>query len=105
MVVPVSGELRFLAQLSGLGRDGQITGLRTLLTAQGLRVVPEMSVDSRVRKRAPVADPEARRFLRKADPVLAKLIDAGPDFRPRAWLDDLPPLDDFGTLVFHEDAM
>jgi DNA-3-methyladenine glycosylase II len=59
-----------------------------------------MSVDSRPRKRAPVADAEAQRFLRKADPVLAKLIDARPDFRPRAWLDDLPPLDGFGTLVF-----
>jgi DNA-3-methyladenine glycosylase II len=59
-----------------------------------------MSVDSRPRKRAAVADPEAREFLRKADPVLARLIDARPDFRPRAWLDELPPLDAFGTLVF-----
>ena len=49
---------------------------------------------------AAVADPEAREFLRKADPVLARLIDAHPDFRPRAWLDELPPLDAFGTLVF-----
>jgi DNA-3-methyladenine glycosylase II len=59
-----------------------------------------MSVDSRPRKRAAVADPDAREFLRKADPVLARLIDARPDFRPRAWLDELPPLDAFGTLVF-----
>ncbi len=49
---------------------------------------------------AAVADPEAREFLRKADPVLARLIDARPDFRPRAWLDELPPLDAFRTLVF-----
>jgi DNA-3-methyladenine glycosylase II len=28
------------------------------------------------------------------------VIDAQPDFRPRAWLDELPPLDAFGTLVF-----
>ena len=49
---------------------------------------------------AAVADPDAREFLRKADPVLARLIDAHPDFRPRAWLDELPPLDAFGTLVF-----
>jgi DNA-3-methyladenine glycosylase II len=49
---------------------------------------------------AAVADPEARDFLRKADPVLARLIDARPDFHPRAWLDELPPLDGFGTLVF-----
>jgi DNA-3-methyladenine glycosylase II len=59
-----------------------------------------MSVDSRPRKRAAVADPDAREFLRKADPVLARLIDSRPDFRPRAWLDELPPLDAFGTLVF-----
>lgn len=49
---------------------------------------------------AAVADPKARASLRKADPVMARLIDAHPDFRPRAWLDDLPSLDAFGTLVF-----
>jgi DNA-3-methyladenine glycosylase II len=55
------------------------------------------------RKRAAgsaVADPTAREFLRKVDPVLRELIDARPDFRPRAWLDELPPLDAFGTLIF-----
>src|SRR5580693_341455 len=53
------------------------------------------------RKRgAAVADPTAREFLRKVDPVLRKLIDARPDFHPRAWLDELPPLDAFGTLIF-----
>ena len=50
--------------------------------------------------RAPVADPAAREFLRNADPVLAPLIDGRPDFRPRAWLDELPHLDAFGTLIF-----
>jgi DNA-3-methyladenine glycosylase II len=49
---------------------------------------------------AAVADPAARAFLRKADPVLARVIDAHPDFRPRAWIDELPRLDAFGTLVF-----
>src|SRR3977135_1241710 len=49
---------------------------------------------------AALADPEARAFLRKADPVMARLIDARPDFRPRAWMDELPPLDAFGTLIF-----
>ena len=49
---------------------------------------------------APAADPAARKFLRNADPVLAKLIDARSDFRPRAWMDELPPLDAFGTLIF-----
>ena len=47
-----------------------------------------------------VADPKAREFLRNADPVLARLIDERPDFQPRAWLDELPPLDAFGTLIF-----
>ena len=37
-----------------------------------------------------VADPTAREFLRNADPVLARVIDAHPDFRPRAWIDELP---------------
>jgi DNA-3-methyladenine glycosylase II len=46
------------------------------------------------------ADPEAREFLRNADPVLTRIIDARPDFRPRAWMDELPPLDAFGTLIF-----
>jgi DNA-3-methyladenine glycosylase II len=47
-----------------------------------------------------LADPMAREFLRHADPVLRELIDAHPDFHPRAWLDELPPLDAFGTLIF-----
>ena len=47
-----------------------------------------------------VADPAAREFLRNADPVLARLIDARPNFRPRAWAEELPPFDAFGTLVF-----
>jgi DNA-3-methyladenine glycosylase II len=59
-----------------------------------------MSVEASPPNRAPLADPKAREFLRKADPVLARLIDARPDFRPRAWMDELPPLDAFGTLVF-----
>src|SRR5271169_667427 len=50
--------------------------------------------------KAPVADRKARAFLHGADPVLGRIIDARPDFRPRAWLDDLPPLDGFGTLIF-----
>src|SRR5580658_5112364 len=47
-----------------------------------------------------VADPTAREFLRNADPVLREVIDAHPDFHPRAWLNELPPLDAFGTLIF-----
>jgi DNA-3-methyladenine glycosylase II len=59
-----------------------------------------MSVDVTSRKRAPVASRKGREFLRNADPVLAQLIDARPGFRPRAWMDELPVLDAFGTLVF-----
>jgi DNA-3-methyladenine glycosylase II len=57
-------------------------------------------VDATPRKRAARADREAREFLQHADPVLARLIQARPDFRPRAWMDELPPLDAFATLIF-----
>jgi DNA-3-methyladenine glycosylase II len=49
---------------------------------------------------ATLADPTAVAYLRKADPVMAQLIDARPGFRPRAWMQELPPLDAFGTLIF-----
>lgn len=42
----------------------------------------------------------ARAHLRRADPVMRSLVDAQPDFDPRAWLADLPPMDAFGALVF-----
>src|SRR6476646_11852362 len=47
-----------------------------------------------------LADPDARAFLRRADPVMGRIIDAHPDFRPRAWTQDLPALDAFSTLIF-----
>src|SRR6476659_9397041 len=59
-----------------------------------------MSVETPSRKRAALAGRKAREFLRQADPVLAGLIDARRGFRPRAWMDELPPLDAFATLVF-----
>ncbi len=59
-----------------------------------------MSVGARPRQRAALADRKAREFLRKADPLLAGVIDAHPAFRPRAWIDELPPLDGFRTLIF-----
>jgi DNA-3-methyladenine glycosylase II len=59
-----------------------------------------MQNDQREIGSAAGADPEAREFLRTADPVMARLIDARPGFRPRAWMDELPPLDAFGTLIF-----
>ena len=54
----------------------------------------------RPRQPAALADRKAREFLRKADPVLAGIIAAHPGFRPRAWMDELPPLDPFGALIF-----
>jgi len=43
---------------------------------------------------------EATARLRGSDPTLAKVISSLPDFDPRAWLAELPPLDAFGTLLF-----
>jgi DNA-3-methyladenine glycosylase II len=65
--------------------------------------------DSRVRapgiratsKDRHVPEPDPAVFhLRRADPVLARIIDTHPDFDPRAWLVALPPMDAFGALVF-----
>jgi DNA-3-methyladenine glycosylase II len=38
--------------------------------------------------------------LREADPVIAALIDAYPDYDPDAWLRRLPEMDAFGVLIF-----
>ena len=43
---------------------------------------------------------QARSYLRNADPVLARLIDDRPDFDPRAWMAQLPPMDLYGALLF-----
>jgi DNA-3-methyladenine glycosylase II len=42
----------------------------------------------------------ARVYLRDADPVLARLIGDRPDFDPRAWMAELPPMDLYGALLF-----
>ena len=42
----------------------------------------------------------ARSYLGHADPVMARLIDDRPDFDPRAWLTQLPPMDLYGALLF-----
>ena len=42
----------------------------------------------------------ARSYLRDADPVLERLIDERPEFDPRAWLGELPPMDLYGALLF-----
>jgi 3-methyladenine DNA glycosylase/8-oxoguanine DNA glycosylase len=41
-----------------------------------------------------------RSHLRKADPVLARLIDARPTFDPQGWMAELPAMDLFGALLF-----
>jgi DNA-3-methyladenine glycosylase II len=43
---------------------------------------------------------QARDYLRSADPVLGGLIDTRPDFDPRAWISQLPPMDLYGALLF-----
>ena len=43
---------------------------------------------------------QARSYLRDADPVLARLIADRPDFDPRAWMEQLPPMDLYGALLF-----
>ena len=43
---------------------------------------------------------EARSYLRDADPVLDRLIEGRPDFDPRAWMAQLPPMDLYGALLF-----
>ena len=43
---------------------------------------------------------DARAYLRKADPVLAGLIDDRPTFDPRAWMSQLPATDLYGALLF-----
>jgi DNA-3-methyladenine glycosylase II len=42
----------------------------------------------------------ARKHLRDADPVLARLIDKNPNFDPRAWMAVLPKMGAYGALVF-----
>jgi len=43
---------------------------------------------------------EARARLHEMDPVIARLIDARPDFDPHAWIAQLPPMDLYGALLF-----
>ena len=43
---------------------------------------------------------QARARLSQADPVLARLIADRPDFDPRQWMTELPPMDLFGALLF-----
>jgi DNA-3-methyladenine glycosylase II len=42
----------------------------------------------------------ARTHLRKADPVLARIIDRDPTFDPRAWIAELPRMGLYGATLF-----
>jgi DNA-3-methyladenine glycosylase II len=42
----------------------------------------------------------AQKHLSKADPVIGRYIERRPDFDPHAWLNELPPMDLFGSLLF-----
>jgi DNA-3-methyladenine glycosylase II len=42
----------------------------------------------------------ARRHLREADPVMARLVEKFEGVDPQAWLHELPPMDLFGALLF-----
>jgi DNA-3-methyladenine glycosylase II len=48
--------------------------------------------------RAPLR--RAQNHLRQVDPVIGRLIEQRPDFDPHAWLDELPPMNLFGSLLF-----
>ena len=43
---------------------------------------------------------QVRSHLRRADPVLRRLIDAKPTFDPEGWMAELPEMDLFGALLF-----
>ncbi len=52
------------------------------------------------RPAADTARARALAHLRRADPVIARLIDSHPGFDQRAWLSELPEMDAFGALIF-----
>jgi DNA-3-methyladenine glycosylase II len=68
---------------------------------------PGASIDDAIDPPPPSAEPQravtldrVRSHLRRADPVLARLIDARPTFDPQGWLAELPAMDLFGALLF-----
>src|SRR5207237_8459808 len=50
--------------------------------------------------RGPGSSARARARFAQADPVLAPISDRGSSCNPRAWLDELPPMDLFGAALF-----
>ena len=73
--------LRAPARLGARGDGGRRRRDRAHRT-----IATGMSVDAPPGKRAAIADPEAREFLRNAYPILERVIDAHPDF-PSACVD------------------
>jgi DNA-3-methyladenine glycosylase II len=63
---------------------------------------PSADPPPRITAKPPRGTPlgRARSHLRKADPVLARLIDARPAFDPQGWIAELPAMDLFGALLF-----
>jgi DNA-3-methyladenine glycosylase II len=43
---------------------------------------------------------KGQKHLRKVDPVIGRIIDERPGFDPHAWMDQLPAMDLFGSLLF-----
>src|SRR6476659_1061244 len=104
---------RFSMPIARVGRSSRVVEdpvesiVTAMATIQPSGTITHLAVDPPGWKLMPTSpaepaltDPEAREFLRQADPVLARIIDARPDFRPRAWTRELPALDAFSTLIF-----
>jgi DNA-3-methyladenine glycosylase II len=65
-----------------------------------LHMVPDRNPNHQAEARPATPLERARSHLRKADPVLARLIDARPTFDPQGWIAELPKMDLFGALLF-----
>jgi DNA-3-methyladenine glycosylase II len=62
--------------------------------------VPTSKASRSETDRRPARLRRAQDHLSKVDPVISRLIARRPDFDPHAWLDELPPMDLFGSLLF-----
>ena len=83
---PASPDLPSSSPRAKFKQSLELTGRETMATTQSdpARTGPS---GAKHRTRARLADPKAREFLRGADPVMAGLIDAHPDFRlARGWI-------------------
>jgi DNA-3-methyladenine glycosylase II len=62
--------------------------------------VPVTHVSHSGAERRPDQLRQAQTHLRTVDPVIGGLIERRPDYDPHAWLNDLPPMTLFGSLLF-----